>query len=115
MNGGGFGRVLTKEDIQPILDQLRDRLVTKNVAMCIAERVCANLSERLVGTTLGTFERVRTRVQAGLEEVCSRILTSGRRLDVLRDVLESQSMGKPYSIVFCGVNGVGKSTNLAKV
>jgi signal recognition particle receptor subunit alpha len=27
----------------------------------------------------------------------------------------SQDQGKPYVIVFCGVNGVGKSTNLAKI
>ena len=26
-----------------------------------------------------------------------------------------QAKGKPYVIVFCGVNGVGKSTNLAKI
>lgn len=26
-----------------------------------------------------------------------------------------QAKGRPYSIVFVGVNGVGKSTNLAKV
>jgi signal recognition particle GTPase len=26
-----------------------------------------------------------------------------------------QARGKPYVIVFCGVNGVGKSTNLAKI
>ena len=26
-----------------------------------------------------------------------------------------QERGKPYVIVFCGVNGVGKSTNLAKI
>ncbi len=26
-----------------------------------------------------------------------------------------QERGKPYVVVFCGVNGVGKSTNLAKI
>lgn len=26
-----------------------------------------------------------------------------------------QERGRPYVIVFCGVNGVGKSTNLAKI
>ncbi len=26
-----------------------------------------------------------------------------------------QARGKPYVVVFCGVNGVGKSTNLAKI
>ncbi|VDQ07402.1 unnamed protein product [Trichobilharzia regenti] len=112
---GGAGRVLTREDITPCLEQLRERLVGKNVAMSIADRVCASVADRLVGTSLGTFERIYPRVRASLEEVCSRILVSGRRVDVLRDALEARNQGRPYSIVFCGVNGVGKSTNLAKI
>ena len=36
-------------------------------------------------------------------------------MDVLRGVREAQARGRPYTIVFVGVNGVGKSTNLAKV
>ncbi|CAH8502456.1 unnamed protein product [Schistosoma rodhaini] len=112
---GGSGRVLTREDIAPCLEQLRERLVGKNVAMSIADRVCSNVADRLVGTSLGTFERIYPRVRASLEEVCSRILVSGRRVDVLRDALDARTQGRPYSIVFCGVNGVGKSTNLAKI
>ena len=30
-------------------------------------------------------------------------------------VREAKARGRPYTIVFVGVNGVGKSTNLAKV
>lgn len=44
-----------------------------------------------------------------------QILQPKRRVDVLRDVMESQRLRRPYVITFCGVNGVGKSTNLAKV
>ncbi|KAL7062913.1 hypothetical protein AAHC03_0139 [Spirometra sp. Aus1] len=109
------GRALTREDITPTLDQLRDHLVHKNVAFEIANRLCEGIAERLVGVQLGRFERVSTRVRAALEETCTRLLASGRRVDVLRDALDAQASGKPYVIVFCGVNGVGKSTNLAKI
>jgi signal recognition particle receptor subunit alpha len=37
------------------------------------------------------------------------------RIDILRDVMEARENSKPYVITFCGVNGVGKSTNLAKI
>ena len=33
----------------------------------------------------------------------------------MREVKASKAKGKPYTIVFVGVNGVGKSTNLSKV
>jgi len=29
--------------------------------------------------------------------------------------MECKQKGRPYCVTFCGVNGVGKSTNLAKV
>lgn len=44
-----------------------------------------------------------------------QILQPKRRVDILRDVMEAQSQQRPFVITFCGVNGVGKSTNLAKV
>merc|ERR1712223_1102487 len=43
------------------------------------------------------------------------LLTPSRRVDIIRDVRETKSKGRPYVITFCGVNGVGKSTNLAKI
>lgn len=50
-----------------------------------------------------------------MEEALLRILTPKRSIDILRDVHQAREAGKPYTIVFVGVNGVGKSTNLAKV
>ena len=44
-----------------------------------------------------------------------QILSPKRRIDILRDVMLASEKGNPYVITFCGVNGVGKSTNLAKV
>ncbi|KAL5227080.1 hypothetical protein ABZP36_015345 [Zizania latifolia] len=36
-------------------------------------------------------------------------------IDILRDVHAAKECGKPYVIVFVGLNGVGKSIDLAKV
>lgn len=44
-----------------------------------------------------------------------RILTPKRSTDVLAEVRAAKARGQPYSITFVGVNGVGKSTNLAKI
>lgn len=50
-----------------------------------------------------------------MEDALVRILTPRRSIDILRDVHAAKEQGKPYVVVFVGVNGVGKSTNLAKV
>lgn len=64
---------------------------------------------------LGTFESVANIVKTTMTESLVQILSPTRRVDILRDALEAKRRGKPFVMVFCGVNGVGKSTNLAKV
>ena len=58
---------------------------------------------------------ITSTVKASLEESLVQILSPRRRIDILRDAMDAKKRSKPYSITFCGVNGVGKSTNLAKV
>jgi signal recognition particle receptor subunit alpha len=55
------------------------------------------------------------KMQMAMEEALVRILTHRRSIDILRDVHAAKEQRKPYIVVFVGVNGVGKSTNLAKL
>ncbi|XP_042432477.1 signal recognition particle receptor subunit alpha-like [Zingiber officinale] len=107
--------VLEKSNLQPALKALKDRLMTKNVAEEIAEKLCESVAASLEGKKLGSFTRVSTTVQAAMEEALLRILTPKRSIDILRDVHVAKEQGRPYVVVFVGVNGVGKSTNLSKV
>ena len=54
-------------------------------------------------------------VRGSMEESLVQILSPKKKIDILRDIMEAKKKGKPFVVVFCGVNGVGKSTNLAKV
>ena len=58
---------------------------------------------------------ISTVVRKALEAALLRILTPKKSTDVLREILEAKAAGRAYSIVFVGVNGVGKSTSLSKV
>ncbi|XP_057852207.1 uncharacterized protein LOC131062530 [Cryptomeria japonica] len=107
--------ILERSDLEPALKALKDRLMTKNVAEEIAEKLCESVAASLEGKKLGSFTRVSSTVQTAMEEALLRILTPQRSVDILRDVHAAKEQGKPYVIVFVGVNGVGKSTNLAKV
>ncbi|XP_052199157.1 uncharacterized protein LOC127806131 [Diospyros lotus] len=106
---------LDKADLEPALKALKDRLMTKNVAEEIAEKLCESVAASLEGKKLASFTRISSTVQAGMEEALVRILTPRRSIDILRDVHATKEQRKPYVVVFVGVNGVGKSTNLAKV
>ncbi|PON41919.1 Signal recognition particle, SRP54 subunit [Parasponia andersonii] len=106
---------LDRSDLEPALKALKDRLMNKNVAEVIAEKLCESVAASLEGKKLASFTRISSTVQAAMEEALVRILTPRRSIDILRDVHAAKEQRKPYVVVFVGVNGVGKSTNLAKV
>ncbi|XP_029647624.1 signal recognition particle receptor subunit alpha isoform X1 [Octopus sinensis] len=108
-------KTLTMEDIQPVVDKMKDHLIAKNVASDIALKLCESVAAKLEGKVLGTFDSITTTVKNTLNESCVQILSPRRRIDILRDAMEAKQQRRPYCITFCGVNGVGKSTNLAKV
>ncbi|XP_026450973.1 signal recognition particle receptor subunit alpha homolog [Papaver somniferum] len=106
---------LEKSDLQPALKAIKDRLLTKNVAEEIAEKLCESVAASLVGKKLASFTSVSSTVQAAMEDAVVRILTPKHSIDVLRDIHDAKEQGRPYVITFVGVNGVGKSTILAKI
>ncbi|KAH7729958.1 Protein F38A1.8 [Aphelenchoides avenae] len=106
---------LTRTDIEPVLEKMKENLINKNVAAEPAEKICESVGAKLEGKVVGTFNRVQTIVREAMREALVQLLTPKRRVDILRDVVQAKADGRPYIIVFCGVNGVGKSTNLAKI
>jgi len=106
---------ITIDDMQPALDKLRDHLITKNVATDIAHKLCISVGTKLEGRVLGTFDTIAATVKTTLNDALVQILSPKRRVDILRDCLEAKKQQRPYVMAFCGVNGVGKSTNLAKI
>ena len=69
----------------------------------------------LPSLTLSPPSGIQSLVKSSMEESLVQILSPKRRVDILRDIMAARDKGQPYVITFCGVNGVGKSTNLAKV
>lgn len=95
---------LTREDMKPTLEKLKDHLIAKNVAADIAVKLCESVEAKLEGKVLGTFDSVATTIKTTLTESLVQILSPKRRVDILRDCMESQKLNKPYVMTFCGVS-----------
>ncbi|KAG1879306.1 SRP54-type protein, partial [Suillus tomentosus] len=115
-------KVLTEQDLKPVLEGMKQHLMKKNVAMEIADKVCEGVGESLVGKKVGGFQTTSNAVRTALSSSLTRILTPKTSTDLLLSIrtklsspLPSAQQRMPYSITFVGVNGVGKSTNLSKV
>ncbi|KAI1287020.1 Signal recognition particle receptor subunit alpha -like protein [Halotydeus destructor] len=108
-----YNKALTKEDLSPVLLQLRDHLIGKNVASEIATKLCDSVMTKLEGQQANTWLGLKGFVKNALEDSMLRILSPNRNVNILREIKARSP--NPYVICFCGVNGVGKSTNLAKI
>ncbi|KAI1230818.1 hypothetical protein IHE44_0008700 [Lamprotornis superbus] len=106
--GGMFGMLkglvgsksLTREDMDPVLEKMKDHLIAKNVAAEIAVQLCESVAKKLEGKVMGTFTTVTSTVKQALQEALVQILQPQRRVDVLRDVMDAQRHRRPYVISF---------------
>jgi len=60
------GKVLTKEDLTPILNGMKDHLMKKNVAREIAEKVCESVGAGLEGKKVGGFKSMYCLLRGGV-------------------------------------------------
>ncbi|PHJ23534.1 signal recognition particle receptor alpha subunit [Cystoisospora suis] len=108
-------KVLTDADIAETLPAFRSFLAGKNVAEEVIDLLLQSVQSQLKGTRTASFTSVKQTVRLAMRDAIVKILTPKKNVDVLRLALEAKAEGRVFSIVFLGVNGVGKSTNLAKV
>lgn len=106
---------LTAAELAPALAAVRDALIAKNVTADIAERLCASVGASLDGVTMASMTTITATVRGALRDALTRLLTPRQSTDILADIAAKRAAGGgPFVIVYCGVNGVGKSTSLAK-
>ncbi len=49
-------KVLSEDDLNPVLEGMKQHLMKKNVAKEIAEKVCEGVGESLIGKKVGSFQ-----------------------------------------------------------
>lgn len=67
-------KVLTEDDLKPVLEAMKQHLMKKNVAKEIADKVCEDVGQSLVGKKVGGFQSMRLPVSV-LPPFCVHLLT----------------------------------------
>jgi fused signal recognition particle receptor len=106
---------LTEKDLDPLLWDLQLQLMGSDVSMEVAERVCAELKQRLLGSEAPRFGNKSGVVREALRESIAAVLNGQQTVDLLRLASEYRKRGEPFSVMFVGINGTGKTTTIAKV
>jgi fused signal recognition particle receptor len=106
---------LKSENLRPILSDFKMSLVENDVAFPVAERICDEMEKRLNGVQVKRLEDRRKIVEQNLRDVLLGVMLTNERIDLLKAVEEKRRKKEPYTMVFVGINGTGKTTTIAKV
>ena len=107
---------ISKKDIDSILDELQISLMENDVAHEIVDEMTAKIKEEIQNLKLERSENsdqvITTKLYTFLNEL---FLSTNTKTDIIQSILEKKkSKAGPYSIVFLGINGTGKTTTVAK-
>jgi len=105
---------IREDDIADILDELFISLVEADVAYEVAEDIINTLRETLVGRKIRRGEDIEALVKQALRSKLLEIL-GGQPPDLVEEAKARQPGSRPLVVVFLGVNGVGKTTSIAKL
>ncbi len=84
-------------------------LLENNVAFDVVDKILSGLKENLVGKEISK-KGVEEEIMNAFREVISNILIEP--FDIFERIKKKDG---PYVILFCGINGTGKTTTIAKI
>ena len=117
-------KVIQASDLEIPLQEMETRLESKNVGIAIAAEICNSVRSQLLGKRLPPLMTISSLVRASLEKIISKMLNHSQQdFNLLHQVWTKRDnknyfnshKKEPYVIVMVGINGVGKSTTLAKI
>lgn len=104
-------KIIKEEDIKDVIWDLQVALIESDVAVEVAEKICNDLKKNLVGKSIKKKE-IENVVKDSLKDSILEIMKIDS-LDLIEKIKEKKE--KPFSVVFLGFNGSGKSTTIAKI
>jgi fused signal recognition particle receptor len=103
--------IIEEEDLEDPLWQLEMALLESDVEMNVAEEILDTIREKMIGETRAQVQTTGELVEKALHDALYDVISVGQ-FDFDRRVQEAD---KPVTIIFTGVNGVGKTTTIAKM
>ena len=106
---------LSDKSLDDALNDLNLLLIGNDVATETADVLCDKIKESLKGVEIGRLSSKSKFLFDVLKEVITDILTPEKEINLLDEINIKNSKNLPYTIVFLGVNGTGKTTTIAKI
>ncbi|WP_246263961.1 signal recognition particle-docking protein FtsY [Metallosphaera tengchongensis] len=102
---------IKEDDILDLIEELRVELLEDDVSLEVTDKILDDLRKELVGKKISRKENLEDLVKNSLKKSLREILSKNYSNI---DIFQISKDKKPFVIVFFGVNGVGKTTTIAK-
>lgn len=103
-----------EKDLEPLLWDLQIQLIGNDVSVEVAEKICTEMKERLLGSDAPRFGDKEIVVKNAFKEALQTVLKGEDAIDFWKLLEETSKKNQPFSIMFVGINGTGKTTTIAK-
>ena len=101
---------LSEKNFNNYAEELEMLLVENNVALEVIDKIIKYLKTDLVGQSISK-KRFEEKINQSLKEIIEEVLVEP--FDLIEKI--NQKSEKPFVILFCGINGTGKTTGIAKI
>ncbi len=101
---------ISEKEFEVYEEELKMLLLENNVAFEVAEKIVKDLKTRIIGKEFLKKE-AEWEITEAFKDIIKEILVDPFKLE---DKIKEKDE-KPYVILFCGINGTGKTTTIAKV
>lgn len=106
---------LKAEDVQSILSEFKMNLIETDVAFPVAEQICKELENQLIGVQVKRLADRRLVVEKNLQAVLHSIMFNHNTINFFNIIERKRAQRDPFVILFVGINGTGKTTTIAKL
>jgi len=105
---------ISEKEFDIYADELEMLLLENNVAIEVAEKMIQDLKNKIVGKELLKKE-IEEEIKDSFRDIIREILIDPFRVEEKIKIKQHQTPEEPYVILFCGINGSGKTTSVAKI
>jgi fused signal recognition particle receptor len=102
---------LSASEVEDMVWRLQTGMLECDVSVDAADQICETLKERLSSLQVSAYDS-KADIQKSIEEVFQDAMYSGPEFNLIESIRASS---KPYTIIFLGVNGTGKTTTMCKI
>ena len=107
---------ITERVLDDTLLELQIELLESDVAQEVVDDLIGKLKKELLGIKLEKGQDAGAIIESKLQESVAGIFIRAGRLDLVERIrAKKEAKQGPFSIVFLGINGTGKTTTVAKV